>query len=383
MLSWGRSHWRGHWYLAAINLAILITTKETFTVTVFCLVIAFLSTGRWMAQYHAIRVQWHDITAAAAVCLVLVLFTFSSGFRWADGLREMFLAIPQWVGRSSSDVGHVKPFIYYLKSVIFVTEPEVLLGLGLAAILTMVRFAGHLATENVEGSSKQTTVAKEILDPLSAHRDLTRFMALWFLTSLLIYSLIPYKTVWLIINITLPGTLLSAAVISSLCEDSRTKYLGYLAACATAAASFMFCCRYNFTHYPLPGLSIPVAKAIPYGQANPFSYVHTSVGTLEVSKIVKDYWEKHPQARVLVGVEGYFPLPYYLREKQNQVAYMPPKNMEEHAKEFDILILDYYKSPWSSREWTDPNWQRSYYRLSDYTEAYVFVKASPQGPTAQ
>ena len=60
----------------------------------------------------------------------LTVLSFSGGFRWPGGLREMLLAVPQWVSRNESDVGHHKPFWYYGK-MFYEQEPTILLVLVL------------------------------------------------------------------------------------------------------------------------------------------------------------------------------------------------------------------------------------------------------------
>ena len=86
-------------------------------------------------------------------------------------------------------------------------------------------------------------------------------------------------------------------------------------------------------------------------------------------KLVNEYIDRKPDAKVLIGVEGYFPLPYYLRNRARNLAYLKTDKPEDYAKDYDIMIMNFHKT-----RWTDPAWVWKYNRLSDYAEASTFYR---------
>ncbi len=354
LLGWMRCRHPVLIYAAAFSTAGLVTTKETFGVAVFCIGLAALSCGGWREHFARLREQWGHVVTASVFSVLGVVGVFTGGFRWADGLREMVFALPQWIGRSSSDQGHVKPFRYYAVDVILTTEPY-LYGAAVAIVLFwLLRIATKLA-------------GTRVIDLARPHRHLLRFLAVWSLTALLVYSAIPYKTVWLVINITLPAGLLVAAALACVLESRPLRIPGGLLLIAGLAFAWQSMCRFNFTVAPIPYTNIAVAHAAPYGPENPFSYVHTEPGTIELAQRIISVWRQNQGIRVLIGLEGYFPLPYYLRRNADRTGYMKPTDIEETAKGYDILVLDYYR-----QHFENPAWEKAYVRLSDFAESYVY-----------
>jgi hypothetical protein len=78
------------------------------------------------------------------------------------------------------------------------------------------------------------------------------------------------------------------------------------------------------------------------------------------------YRKLHPQAKVLVGVGGYWPLPYYLRDWRGTLGYLTTKDPQAHAPNYQVMILD------RDVRWNLPGWAKKYYRLSDVQESHTF-----------
>jgi len=415
------------WYPIGLSFAVLVTTKETFIIFLFALAVALLGLGntrRLITRAWAERVH---IAYSYLISVFLILFTYSAAFRWPDGIGEMFLAFPQWFGRSSSDTGHFKRFAYYLYDVLWQTEPFLVIGFIAIAIYFLIALLRGLQTPGLRAlckskfselliavliwmlqtkliySSSQNSAPAEgdprYLNPyflssfvlgiflltavwreklklsLGAERvPLLLFTGLWTISSFIVYSYVQYKTVWLIINISLPATLCVSLFLTSVIESSvrLTRRIGVLAVLGTSALTFANTLTYNFVRWPIPGTDIAVNNPHPYGMENPFSYVHTSPGMLDLVDMVEAYWKKKPDAHVLVGVEGYFPLPYYFRKHQSQCGYEVPKDVEAASKMYDVMILDFYKPAWENQNWT-----HEYNRLSDYTESMTYFKKLP------
>ena len=316
---WGTEHKRWQIYSAATALSLLICTKETFIIAGFAIFIALLSLRNPKEQIEKVKEQLQDIILSLLVCFILTSAIYTALFRWTDGLHQLALTIPQWIGRSSSDTGHHKAFDYYL-NMLFQTELHLLL-----APLTI----------------------------FFIKNSFVRFTLLWTLLSFFIYSWVPYKTPWLIINISLPAILLVAWLTNQAIQKTK---LSLILLIALTAYSTVQTVKYNFEPYK------------PYGPGNPYSYVHTSPGFLEFLDDIKAYWQKEPKARLLVGVNAYWPIPFYLKEKASLLGYLKTDDVEKYKDEYQVLVVNY------TVNWNKPGWEKKYYRLSDVQEANVYFK---------
>ncbi len=339
-------------YAGFLYLALVIATKETFIVSLFCVglgvILLMILGGADNAKliWGRLRSQSTHLYIGGAVCLFLICAFFTGGFQWYGGLREMIAAVPQWIGRNNSDTGHFKPFSYYTKIMLTYGQPRWFLKstepwLALVPILPLIPLAW------APGAFFRFCRSERGSLPL--------FLFVWSLLSYLVYSFLNYKTPWLIINITLPGALFLGWMLSWLWEQKGKAHYFSIALC---------------------GLILGVATQKNYlysfqrsfGNENPFSYVHTSQGMLDLVRDIDAYLRRVPSAKILVGVDGYWPLPFYLRKVPSQVAYLANPNIDEHAATYNILILE------KDTKWSNPDWGRKYYRLSDVEETYTYFK---------
>ena len=327
------------WYPLGIFAAIHCATKETFIISYFCLFfpVVLLAFADGIGKvFLDLKRQWSDVAVALVIFVFFVIGFFSGGFRWWEGVHEMVLAVPQWIGRNKSDTGHFKPFIYYTK-VILLTEPWIL-GAGVLPLFILPFAIGRkTAFFSANGEGYRLPI----------------FLSLWTFICFLVYSFLNYKTPWLIINISVPAALATIAWLTSF--QSRRVITGVaiiLVLCAGESAWGIW--QYSFKKS--------------YGDGNPYSYVHTCAGMLELTSDVDHYLLNSPKSRILVGAAQYWPLPYYLRNHADRLMYLNPVKHEEYENEYDVLILD------RSVEWDPQGWAKKYYRLSDVQESYTYFK---------
>lgn len=323
------------WIFPAI--AFLITTKETFIILLACLAGATLSLRSPVACFLVLKKHTQALLWSLLLSGLIVIFVFTAGFHWLNGLHEMFLAVPQWIGRNSSDTGHFKPFGYYL-NVLVKAEPTAILAL-LAAIT-------YILVNSIK-KGRAWLIAPE--------QRYLRFVTTWAILSTLSYSLVSYKTTWLIINLTLPIILAGAYVLTKL----PARYYG-LSLGLISVLSLGYTLYFN---YPIKAIA-----AVPYSVGNPYSYVHTSPGMRELVSDIEHYMSVSPRSRLLIGVSQYWPLPYYLRRYASNLAYLNTSEVERYSHEYDILIVD------QSVNWQSPNWVRKYYRISEVQESYTYYR---------
>lgn len=416
-------------YVGFCSIAVLVATKETFIISLFCIGISALTLGDSRQVINDLINQRRALFFGALVALVLVILLFTGGLQWPGGLREMFLAVPQWMGRNESDVGHHKAFGYYLE-LIRIAEPHLMLH-PLVALLNIEQFVSNL----------DITVVIPLLAciffglhayhifPVVRSKEFAfyRFIFSWSTLSLLVYSFVKYKTPWLIINITFPLILFVACLLSLLVRHRsvRTLYLGATSACVillgilfldaefllsissgdfwktvrhsgspwslflrsfTLALIFAYLLAYivppRVRSYMFGWSSVAVVCALSAAlcwhfsfqnldtKKNRYFYVHTTPGMQRLVEDLEAYWKNSPQSRVLIAAKQYWPLPYYLRRYKDRVNYLVSDDFNRYKKRYDVLIM----SPAATQK--PAGWHRKYYRLSDVQESNTFFKVS-------
>ncbi|MCB0354456.1 MAG: TIGR03663 family protein [Bdellovibrionales bacterium] len=314
-----------------VSLAGLITTKETFIITGFCAVVALLScSGGWASLWRAFQKRAPQMGLALVACGFIVVFIFTAGFYWSEGLREMALAVPQWVSRNESDVGHHKPFGYYFE-ILLTTEPFLLLLPVVGVFRSLV--------------------------PSLERRASLRFWSVWSLAHFVVYSFVAYKTPWLIINITAGAIIASLltlfSFVSSDSPQTRRRLIELIATVLIVVGG---------------RVTYRLVFDRPYGPGNPYSYVHTSAGMIDFVESVVRYNKQKKNVSVLVATNHYWPLPFYLRHVRGDVHYRREQDLDTEAEKYDIIAVDFRTN------WEREGWKKIYYRFSDVQEANVYYK---------
>jgi predicted membrane-bound mannosyltransferase len=144
------------------------------------------------------------------------------------------------------------------------------------------------------------------------------FLAYYGLLVAAIYSLIPYKTPWLALNLWLPLALLAAMAVESIWFRAETRF-------GRRDAVLFFC---------IPALLLGVLIAhdtrqrvflAPADESNPYAYAHTSDDILGLSSEIADAARREgiSSPRIAVIAPDPWPLPWYLRHFQ-QVGFWQP-----------------------------------------------------------
>ena len=271
------------------------------------------------------------------VSVFLVFLIFSGGMQWSGGIREMFLAVPQWISRNDSDVGHFKPAIYYTK-ILLETEPILLLGFAVALIATLLHFIPGFKWSEFD-----------------IKKSWGLYVSFWSLGIYVFYSALNYKTPWLILNITVPACFAAAWWLSELAKKKMLlKVCAILLIAASAALNFYNTFNFTFVN--------------PYGAGNPFSYVHTSSGMIELVDDIEKYFANKEGGRVLIGTGHYWPLPYYLKDRKYKVDYQNTEDPSKISDKYDVVVIN------NTINWDYKPRSRRYYRLSDVQESYAYFR---------
>ena len=286
--------------LAAASASLLFATKETAMISVAVLIIALLvmlvylrlRRGKVAAPKTRGRSQpepdfftrfidelggplvtgiW--VILAVAVFAGLWIAFYSSFFSYSEGIAASFKTFEIWT--KTGTVAHVHPFLQY---VYWLAQREgALLLLGIAGAAFIV---------------------------LKPKRPFALFAALWAFGLLAAYSLIPYKTPWLLLNFVVPLALIAGYAIQVIYELDHRQFrlTGVLLAIAA-----------GFTTYQMIDLNF-----INYDNDDSryvYVYAHTTRGMLElvdeIDRIAKQ--DRGGLTGIAILSPDYWPLPWYLR----------------------------------------------------------------------
>ncbi|WP_413582193.1 flippase activity-associated protein Agl23 [Bdellovibrio sp. HCB288] len=153
----------------------MATLKETFAITLASWVVGLVFAGpkviREYFHWGKLKAAWsRRLTYMVVVLLISFVLLFTGFFRNLPGLFDFVKAFLPWMKTGVGETGHNKEFLYWIKT-LAEAEPLALFGVGMA-------FVGLI--------SKDARL---------------RMVSAFSLFQLLIYSLIPYKTIWCILTL--------------------------------------------------------------------------------------------------------------------------------------------------------------------------------------
>lgn len=285
--------------LGAASASLLFATKETAFISVGVLLIALGLTFLYVYLYRRgfapspgkpsrakssrLQTVLNEMggTPTVVVNVALAVITFwalwwlfySSFFQNTDGFWDSFKTFKIWT--KTSGVAHVHPVGQYIKWLIKQEGPLLFLGAVGAAFV--------------------------VLKPRSL---LALFSALWSFGLIAAYSLISYKTPWLLLNFVVPLALIGGYAIQAIYEmDRRRLRLVTAILFVSTVISLYQCIDLNFRNYDNDD------------QYYVYVYAHTKRNVLdlvkEVDRIAKE--ESGGTTGISIMSPDYWPLPWYLR----------------------------------------------------------------------
>jgi uncharacterized protein (TIGR03663 family) len=275
-----------------VGAALMLACKETAVLHFAAFaVVAFW----WLVKTSAaklLRLQFGQIAkpvvaAAASFLIVLIaLFTWG-GTRW-QGLLDLGNAIPHLTSRASGE-GHQKPMWYYIA----------LLGENLTGIVVLCFALVSAASVRWKKFEDKTFPA----------------LVTYTVVVTLLYSLIPYKTPWLALNLWLPLALLAGNGFGRCWQKTRNN-VGR--GCIAAIAAI---CLIGFGHETWRRVFVA-----PADERNPYAYSQTVEDFLRLPDRVQQLAAKSPVGNnipIAVIAADPWPLPWYLRKFPNTGFWQP------------------------------------------------------------
>ncbi len=302
---WKESNHLGWSILLGISLGMMVATKETWVLSVFSFVLAaILVEGK---SFYQLLVPKHVLIIFGSSLVVIILF-FSSFFTHFQGLVDMFSTYLTYFDRAGTQDLHRHPWYYYIEllgynkgSNYLWTELPMLLLAGIGGVLLF------------RGENKESDLS------------MLRVIGLFSLILMVIYSIIPYKTPWNLLNFYVGFIFLAGygvVKIISLIQSGVFK------------VSFGFLLMVISGH--LVGQSFNEFKH-PANPSNPYVYGHTDGSFHQVIQAIDSVAIDHSSyIEVIFPGHVYWPFPWYLR-KYNQVAFRDKVDFNSPGGEIIII----------------------------------------------
>jgi uncharacterized protein (TIGR03663 family) len=279
---------------AAASAALLGATKETAFISVGVLLIALVLTVVYMSINRRGQARRYreaeglsritepfggttsfvtSIALALIVFLALWLLFYSSFFTNNKGISDSLETFNIWTRTGST--AHEHPRYMYLLWLRWQESPLLFLGAIGAAIA--------------------------VLKPRNSH---ALFCGLWSFGLIAAYSLIPYKTPWLVLNFLIPLALISGHTIQEIYEmDQRQLRLASAILVIALGIATYQSIKLNFINYDNDN------------EKNVYVYAHTTRPLLDLVKQVEQIAKENQggQTGITIVSPDYWPLPWYFR----------------------------------------------------------------------
>ena len=228
----------------------------------------------------------------------LLVFFYSGNFLNPSGLLGIFETFKTWTKTGVDSAGHGKP-----NYDLFALVPPPLEHFGPLATLARLKLNWYWVKLMV--TYEWFSVAGLIfsLRYLFGGRPTLRYLAIYGIGALFVYSIIPYKTPWCIISIAWPFLFLGAAAIVFL-WDHLPKFISVLVA-------LVLFCHLGYRSYALNFVRYDDPKEM-YVYVQTFRDYRKFVDPI-LQKIRKDPSSKR-HLRGLILLESYFPIPWVIDE---------------------------------------------------------------------
>ena len=286
--------------LAGVCAALMLACKEAALLHFLALAAAAIVFGfRSLRGPGQMRWIHRKTLLAAAISFLLLsaaLFTWF-GRNW-KALPALLLAAPDLFARAAGQ-GHEKSIRYFCRLLTVGWSGGLLVAFACLGLFIIFR----------------------------RRRDASpyQWLACYGLLIAVIYSLIPYKTPWLALNLWLPLTLFAANAVESLWLWGTTRLIQR----ATVPA---FCTLAALTGVLIAHDTRQRVFLYPADESNPYAYAHTSEDILGLPGEIADLARRNGIAtpRITVIAADPWPLPWYLRHF-SEVGFWQPGQQAKDA----------------------------------------------------
>ena len=273
----------------------------------------------------------NHIIGAASVGAALIIFFYSGNFRHWQGLVDLFKTFLPWAKTGIDAAGHGKADFDFLPLV-----PPFLTHMPLLASFATVKLNWYWVRLFLDYEWFVLAGLVFSIRFLFGGNAGLRFLAIYSLVVLFIYSIVPYKTPWCVISIAWPFLFLGAAFVKFLGEA----FLKFTSTRISRTIAILFALplfghaawkSYNLNFFRFDD---PKER---YVYVQTFRNYHTLVDPV-LTKLARD-----PQAkadlRAVVLLSSYFPIPWVLGDIAD-IGYYGKEETWPKDMDADFIVLD-------------------------------------------
>jgi len=288
LLQWLETHHALYLYLAATVGALLVATKETAIIAIAVLLLAWFGSSFWVrarghrepiaSARHISGLNQYVVAVSLLLLTFVIVLFFSSFLSNMRGIMDLVRALQIW-GHTGL-VSNRHPWYSYL---LWLTKAEtVILVLGTVGFTLSLR---------------------------KGCRRFEIFATLWAFGILAAYSLLPYKTPWLTLNVVIPMGIVAGLTLNVIFVRIEKAVSGLSTG---AIAAFVL----------LPAI-VPTYQCISLNwfryddESHPYVYSQTRRGFLSLVREIEESAHRFGtdnQTSITVMSADYWPLPWYLRD---------------------------------------------------------------------
>ncbi len=219
------------------------------------------------------------LSSAVAFIYIWIIF-FTSFFSYPEGVGKSIEAYAIWTKTGTKDHTQNGEFAY-LRWMLEIDAP--LLIMSVVGLLIALLYAKH---------------------------RFAIFVGLWALGLFLAYSIIPYKTPWLMLSFTLPMCIVAGYAINELASSKEI-----WSRVAAGGLGILSCVILSWQTYDLNFVRYDDERM-------PYVYAHTDREFLDMVNAIEEFAElsgKGKEAKIQIVSPDYWPLTWYLRDHKNTV----------------------------------------------------------------
>jgi len=328
--------------LAGTCLGLMFATKETSGLAYFAMAAGLAAVAandrqaarRLLASLPKVHLAWLIL---AALGVVIVLFT--SFFTHPGGLLDIFRSFQIYLSRGFAESFHLHPWYFYLKSLLYTHEAR-----------------GPHWTEAFILALASLGIVFAWIRPLPSigNAHLVRFLSVYTIVLVVVYSAISYKTPWSMLSfhhglILLAGYGAGAAL--GVTRGMARTLVGVLLVAGFAHLTWLSA-EANFRYFADPG--------------NPYVYAQTSPDLLNLVHRVEQITAVTPEGRgmlieVIADPYSMWPLPWYLRRFSHVGYWEEPGQVPSDAVPALVITTPEIEQKLSGR--LDDRFQVEFYGL--------------------
>ena len=286
--------------LTGIFLGLMLATKET-SIILFCSLILALWLTLFVRKLQENppclsrpvkrKILWHSAATIFITVSVSALF-YSSFLSNFEGVVDSYKTFSIYFNRTTQNEWHIHPWFYYIKMLLFSKYSSGLIwSEAFIIILAIIGMVSTITKKGIEG----------------IHLHLIRFITFFTLFTMVIYSVIPYKTPWNLLGF-LYGMILLAGTGLGVIIKLQKKMISRIAVIMLLVMG----------GFHLTWQAVQANYRYSSDPVNPYVYAHPGRDVFKMVQRIEEISKVHPDKhnmyiQVICSNNDYWPLPWYLR----------------------------------------------------------------------